>query len=195
MRHVGQQVARHDAPVRYAERACGLHVFQFPQLQRFRAQQAAQPRPTGQAKNHAKQEQPQVRARDRGVEQVGVVVDIDLHHQRASRHQQHAGNRGNGGVQVLDGVVDLALEVSRRNAEDDGRRQHGDGGQAADDQRRADAFQRLPQHVVADAVGAQRVVAAGQAGQRTGRQAKQPIGRLPRTPTRCAAPGRRTGCW
>ncbi|KAG0921803.1 hypothetical protein G6F31_020176 [Rhizopus arrhizus] len=103
MRHVGQQVARHDAPVRYAERACGLHVFQFPQLQRFRAHQAAQPRPTGQAKNHAKQEQPQVRARDRGVEQVGVVVDIDLHHQRASRHQQHAGNRGNGGVQMMAG--------------------------------------------------------------------------------------------
>ncbi|MNI35521.1 hypothetical protein D3C73_895460 [compost metagenome] len=133
MRHVGQQVPRHDAPVRHAERARRLYIFQFAQLQGFGAQQAAQARPAGQPKNHAEQEQPQVRTRNRGVEQVGMVVDIHLHHQRAGGHQQHAGNRRDGGVEVLDGVVDLAFEVARGNAENNGGRQHGDGGQAADD--------------------------------------------------------------
>ena len=155
---------------------------------RLGAQQAAQAGPAGQAQDHAQQEQAQIGARGRGVVQLGVVVDVDLHHQRAGRHQQHARNRGDGGVQVLDGVVDLALEIAGRDAEHDGRRQHGQRGQAADDQRRADALQGLPQHVVADAVGAQRVIAGGQPDQRARRHAQQNEGQAHGAPRQFAAP-------
>ncbi|MCY1536287.1 hypothetical protein D9M68_717390 [compost metagenome] len=73
----------------------------------------------------------------------------------------------------MDGVVDLALEIAGGDAEDDRRRQHGDRGEAADHERRADALERLPQHVVADAVGAKRMVAAGHPGQGADGQAEQ----------------------
>ena len=64
----------------------------------------------------------------------------------------------------------------------------GQRGQAADDQRRADALQGLPQHVVADAVGAQRVIAGGQPDQRARRHAQQNEGQAHGAPRQFAAP-------
>ena len=92
MRHVGEDVARHDAGVADAKCTGGLHIFQFAQLQRFAAQQPAQAGPAGQAQHGAQQEKFQVGTLGTGFEEVGVFVEEDLHHQHASGDQQHIGH-------------------------------------------------------------------------------------------------------
>jgi hypothetical protein len=42
--------------------------------------------------------------------QSGMGVDDDLHHQHRGGDQQHAGDRAERGVEVLDHVVDPAAE-------------------------------------------------------------------------------------
>ena len=51
-----------------------------------------------------------------------MLVNEDLNHQNGSRNQKHRRNGRDGRVDVLNHIVDLALEVARRNAE-----RHGKG--------------------------------------------------------------------
>jgi hypothetical protein len=140
---------------------CSLHVLEFAQLQRLGTQkQAAQAGPAGQAEHGAQQEELQVGALGAGLEQLGMLVEEDLHHQRAGGDQQHVGHRGQHGVEVLDHLVDPAAEVARQDAQAHCQRQGGHGREGADDEGRADALERLVQHVVAGQVGAEHVVVA-----------------------------------
>ena len=156
--NVGEDVARHDAVGADAEGLRRLHVVELAQLQRFGAQQPAQPRPAGQAEHRAEQEELDVGALERGLEQVRVLVDEDLHHQHQRRDQQDVRDRTQHRVEVLDRFVDPAFEVPGHDAEHHRQRQRGERGQRTDDDRGADAFERLEQHVVAGDVGAEDVI-------------------------------------
>ena len=62
-------------------------------------------------------------ARCAAVGNLRVPVDQDLHHEHRRGDEQHPGNRIERGVEVLDRVVDPALEVARHDAERDAERQ------------------------------------------------------------------------
>ena len=109
---------------------------------------------------HRNSSRKSARAAD-GREQLRVRIDIDLHHQHRRGDQQHAGNRVERRVDVLDHVVDPAAEIAGHDAERDGERQHHQRGQRADHEPGADALQRLVEHVLADLVGAEHVVVRG----------------------------------
>ncbi len=97
-----------------------------------------------------------------GREQVRMAVDVDLHHQHRGGDQQHAGNRVQRGVEILDHVVDPAAEVARHDAEQQRERQHHQRRQRADHEAGADALQRQVEHVLPDLVGAEHVIAGAQ---------------------------------
>ena len=78
-----------------------------------------------------------------GLEQVGVLVEEDLHHQHAGGDQQHVGHRAERRVEVLDHLVDPAAEVARQDAQHDRERQRRHRGQRADHEGRAHALERL----------------------------------------------------
>ena len=85
-------MARHDATVGDAKRARRLDIFKLAQLECLGAQQAAQACPSGQAEDHAKQEQAQISTLGRGGKQARIRVDVHLHHQHAGGDQEHAGD-------------------------------------------------------------------------------------------------------
>ena len=89
-------------------------------------------------------------------------VHVDLHHQHRSGDQQHAGNRAERRVEVLDHVVDPAAEVPGHHAEHDGERQHHERRDGADHEAGPDALQREVEDILADLVGAEHVVVRGQ---------------------------------
>ena len=162
VRDVGEDVADHDARRSDAEGIGGLHEFELAQLERLAAQQPAQPGPAGQAEHGAQQEELEVGALDAGLEQFGVLVEQDLHHQHAGSDQQDVRDRRQHRVEVLDDLVDPTLEVARHDAQHHGQRQRGHGRQRADHEGGADALERLVEHVVAGHVGAEHVVVAHQ---------------------------------
>ena len=155
-------MARHDPRRADAEGLRRLHVVELAQLQGLGAQQPAQPRPAGQAEHRAQQKELEVGALEAGLEQLRVLVDEHLHHQHASRDQEDVRDRRQDGVQILDRLVDPASEIAADDAQDDRQRQGRERGQRADDECRADAFERMVQHIVAGHVGAEHVVAAHQ---------------------------------
>ena len=122
----------------------------------------------------------------------GWRVDVDLHHQHRRRDQQHAGNRIQRGVEILDHIVDPAAEVARDDAERERERQHHQRRQRADHEPGADAFQRQVEHVLADLVGAEHVIVGGQRDRRAGQHAERQQRQQDRAPRHVglAAPDR-----
>jgi hypothetical protein len=116
-------------------------------------------------------------------------VDDDLHHQHRGRDQQHAGNRGERGVEVLDHIIDPAADIAGEDAEQHRQRQHHQRGQGADQQAGAYALEREVEHVLPHLVGTEDVVAAAErdrdAEQQQDRQQRQGDGadRRPPAPT------------
>ena len=159
-------MADDDAPVRHAEGLRRLDVLQLAQLQRLAAQQSAQSGPAGDAEDEAQRQQAQVGAFGRSREPLRMGVDDHLHHQHGSRDEQHAGNRVEYGVQVLDHVIDPAAEIAGDDAEQHGHGEHDQRRDQADDQAGAHALEDLIEHVLPHLVGAEHVVLAGQPEQR-----------------------------
>jgi hypothetical protein len=89
----------------------------------------------------------------------GLDSMVDLHDQHRRRDQQHAGNRIQHGVDVLDDIVHPAAEIAGGDAEADRQRQRDQGGEGADDQTGADALEGDVEHVLPDLVGAEHVIA------------------------------------
>ena len=116
----------------------------------------------------------------------GLLVEEDLHHQHAGGDQQHVGHRGERGVEVLDHLVDPAAEVARQDAEHHREAAASRAWPACRSRRRAHALQRLVEHVVAGAVGAEHVVVAHQRDHGAGRSGTPPS----RSPAPRAAAGR-----
>ena len=78
--------------VAHTEGMRGLNIFELAQLERFATQQAAQAGPAGDAKNDTKEQQSQIGTLRGGWKQLGMRVDIDLHHEHGGGDQQDAGN-------------------------------------------------------------------------------------------------------
>ncbi len=186
MHHVRHNVAHQNAKRRHAERLRRLDVFQLAQLQRFAAQQPAQPGPAGHAEDQAQEQQAQVGAFRRGFKPVRVHFDIYLHHQHRRRDQQHARNRAQHGVQILDRIVHPAAQITRRDAQQQRERQHHQRGHRADHQPGAYAFQREVKHVLPHFVGAQHMVGGAQVGSDTDQCTKQQYGNRDRAARRAA---------
>ncbi len=158
MHRVGQDVA-HDRPRRRdAERLCRLDVFELAQLERLAAQQTREPGPVRQPENDAQHQQADVGALGCRRKQARVLLDHHLHHQHRGHDQQHARDRIDGRVDVLDDVVDPAAKVSRADAQQHAERQRHQRRDRTDHQCGADALERLVEHVLPDLVGAQHVV-------------------------------------
>ena len=110
-------MAGDDAQVGDAKGLCCLNVFQLAQLQRLAAQQARQAGPAGQAEDETQRQQTQVGALGRRGKPLWMGVDHDLHHQHGRSDQQHAGNRIERGIDILDQVINPAAEIARNDAE------------------------------------------------------------------------------
>ncbi len=78
MHHVRQDVPRHHAPLADAERVRRLHIIELGNLQRLRAQQAAQRRPARNAEYQAQQEQAELGTLDAGFKNIGMLIDVDV---------------------------------------------------------------------------------------------------------------------
>ena len=127
--------------------------------------------PAGHAEDHAQQEAAAGRRARRRSRTARVLVDVHLHHQHAGGDQQHVRDRVERGVEVLDHVVDPALEVARQRC----RATIANGSitsvvSVPITNAGADALERLVEHVVAGLVGAEHVVALRPA-RRPGRRA------------------------
>ena len=81
-----------------------------------------------------------------------MLIQENRDHEHRSGDEKHARNGGNRRVDVLNDVVDLALEVARGNAERDGEGERRKGGERADHDRRPHALQGFIEHVVADGI-------------------------------------------
>jgi hypothetical protein len=80
-------MAREDADVRDREGVRRLDVLHLAQLQRLAPQQPREPGPAGDAEDDAQEQEAQIGARKHGVEELGVRLDPDLHHQHGGRDQ------------------------------------------------------------------------------------------------------------
>ncbi len=141
-----------------------LDIIDLAQLQRLPAQQPAQPGPTGDTQDQTEEEQAQIGAFDQACEVLGVVAHVDLKHQDGGGDQQHAGDRVQRGVKILDDIVHPTPEIAGRDAQKDGGRQHHQGRERADQQAGADALEGLKEDVLAHLVGAENVIFARQLG-------------------------------
>ena len=139
-----------------------LDVIQFAQLERLAAQQTAQAGPAGHAEDHAQQEQTRIRPFARRLEPVLMAVDNTLQDQHGSGNQQHAGNRIERRVQILDDIVHPAAQITREDAEQECEWQHDQRRERTDDQTGADALECQVKHILADLVRAQHVISGGQ---------------------------------
>jgi hypothetical protein len=99
------------------------------QLQRLGAQQPRQPGPAGDAENRAQRQQAHIGSGGGGFKQVGMGFDLHLHHQHGGGDQQHAGDRIQRGVEILDGIVDASAEITGGDAQGERERQHDQRGQ------------------------------------------------------------------
>ena len=104
----------------YAERARGLYVLEFAQLQCLATQQTAQACPTGDTQDQAQEQQPQVGPLNQAVELFGVFAHIDLQHQDGGGNQQHVRDGIQRGVDILHCVIDPAAGVAGEDAQRDG---------------------------------------------------------------------------
>ena len=157
-------MAAHDAQVRHAKGARGLHIVQLAQFKRLGPQQPSQAGPTGDAQNGGQQEQPHVPTLQSGFKHQRVFVDKHLDHQHKGRNQQHRGNGREHGIKVLNSVVHPALEVTRRNAKHHGQWNGGQRGQRTNHHCGADGLEGQKEHVVAGLVRAHHVVVRPQRG-------------------------------
>ena len=71
--------------------------------------------------------------------------------------QQDLRDGGEGGVEILDGVVHAAAEIAGEDAKKRAQRDVDRGGQAAEDERGLAGFERLAEHILAERVGAEQV--------------------------------------
>ena len=176
-----------------AEGARSLHVVELGELQRLGAQKPREPRPAGDPQDRRKQEQPDVRALEAGLEHLRVLVDVDLDHQHERRDQQHRRDRREHRVEVLDRIVDDTLVIAGEDAEHDRERQRRECRERADHDRRAYRLDRLEQNVVAGLIGSEHVIPRPQRGDPAGEQRQHRRGEQHRPPwdTRSLAPGSR----
>ncbi len=98
MYHVRQHVSAEDTAVADAKRVCCLHVAQLADFQCFRAYQAAQGRPAGDAQNEAECDELGVSLFHANGKEVGVQVDVYLEQQHGRSNEQNARNGAQGGV-------------------------------------------------------------------------------------------------
>ena len=87
-----------------------------------------------------------------------MVAHVDLQHQDGRRDQQHAGDGVEGGVGVLDDIVHPTPEITGHDPQQDGRRQHHQGGEGADHQPGANALERLIEDILPHFIGSQQMV-------------------------------------
>jgi hypothetical protein len=92
--------------------------------------------PAGHAEDQAQRQQARVGALGGGGEPVRMGVDDHLHHQHRGRDQQHAGDRTQRGVEVLDQVIHPAADIAGEDAQQHRQRQHHQRGQGADQEAR-----------------------------------------------------------
>ena len=67
----------------------------------------------------AERQQAQVGTLGGGREPLRIAVDDHLHHQHGGGDQQHARNRAEHGIDVLDHIIDPAAEIAGDDAEQD----------------------------------------------------------------------------
>ena len=174
--------------VAHAERVRRLDVLEFAQLERLAAQEARESGPGRGAENQAEQQQTGIRALRRGREELRILVDVHLHDQHRRGDQEDAGDRVERGVEILDHVVDPALEVSRHDAEQHGERQRDERGESADHERGADALEREIEDVLANLVGTEDVVLGRQQRGRHRDEQKREHGQENREPGHLGPP-------
>ena len=151
-------MAQHDAEFADPEGFRGPHVVHFAEFEGLRPQQAAEAGPAGDAEDDAEKQEAQIGALFKAGKVGLVAADIGLQQQDGGRDQQHAGDGVQRGIEVLNGVIDPAAKVAGHQPHDDRERQHHQGGERADHEARADAFQGLVQHILADLVGAEDMI-------------------------------------
>jgi hypothetical protein len=130
-----------------------------------RSRRASPVQPTAPRIAHSASSRKSARCAEVG-KQVRVRIHVHLHHEDGGGDEQHARDRVERRVQVLDGVVHPAPEVAGGDARRDAERQQHERGERADHQARADALQRLVEDVAAHLVGAEHVIAHGEGGGR-----------------------------
>ena len=163
-------MAAHDGEAADTEGLRRLDEFKLAQLQRLAAQQARHAGPAGHAEDQAQRQQARIGTLGRGGEPFRMGIDDHLHHQYRGGDQQHAGNRTQGGVEVLDQVIDPAADIAGQYPKQHRQRQHHQRGQSADQEARAYALERQVEHVLADLVGAEDVIATRQRRHRAAQQ-------------------------
>ena len=85
-----------------------------------------------------------------------------LHHQHRCGDQQHAWDRAQHGVNILNHIVHPATKIACGNAHKKRERQHHQGRHRTYHEAGAYAFKRQIQHVLADLVGAKHVISQRQ---------------------------------
>ena len=118
----------------HAEGFCGLDILQFPQLEGLAAQQPTQPRPAADTQDEAEVKQ--------------TVPEQE--HERSD--QQDARNGSEGGVDILNGVIDPSPEIAGEYAEAERERDRSQRCEPTDDQCRPNPFQSAVEDIGANLV-------------------------------------------